>query len=581
MSRCLGLGALFIAAMILAAGCASDTDPIVFKLKDRQMTLSEVKEAYNQFQYPKLMRYLDPEEVYKTDPWAEADFETRKEYIETLTRKDLIVAFARDFSGDEFTGCDLITYRRWYEKRVTHFFWPTFSRDLGDVPPAMVDSLASIRADQRKMTQIICRNEDDAREVYEKISAGADFATVGREYTTRDSVLFKYLEPSWGDAIMAAPALRDPIFSIREPGTMPPPIQSKMYGWHVIRVDSVRLADVSGELEMITKYATDKWRQAEAQTKFDRIMADLDYRPVPENAPVLQRHLAAMWDSLFADGASPDLALLKAPRHRFTPAERALPICYRYGKPFTIGEFVASLDKVDIDYWPPRGADQFFERRIENRVKRLTMFEQAKQIGAETNADFLREKTEKIEEIYLEIFERDYINKFTAGITADQIRAHWQTDPSRYFSSEVVGYSYLQFPAIEKELAWRIYGELGDASEWGETPQAAKAASNQTRFVSDVAPERGDAHPEITALALQFTLAADDRPIFTEPLPVGEEWVILRIHRRQRPRQLSFDEATGRVRQELQTKAIDDSLAALLGDLEIQFDLNINFDALK
>ncbi len=110
MGRNIQISGLLILIVVLMSGCASDSDPVVFKLKDKQMTLSEVKEAYNRFQYPKLMRYMSPEDAYQTDPWAEADYDTRAQYIETLTRKDLIVTFAREFYGDEFTGRDKIAY---------------------------------------------------------------------------------------------------------------------------------------------------------------------------------------------------------------------------------------------------------------------------------------------------------------------------------------------------------------------------------------------------------------------------------------------------------------------------------------
>jgi hypothetical protein len=581
MGRNVLVSGLFFFVAILVASCASDTDSVVFEFKGQQKKLTEVKEAFNRFQYPKMMRYMDPEEVYKTDPWADADFETRKQFVETLTRKDLIIAFARDFYGNEFTGRDLIAYTRWNEKRITHFFWPTFSRDLGDVPQTVVDSLAAIRADQRKVTQIICRNEDDAHEIYGEISSGADFATVGRKYELRDSVTIKFLAPNWGDALMAAPALRDIVFAIREPGKMPPPIHSNRYGWHVVRIDSVRQADVSGEMEMITSYASEKWRQNEAQIKFDRIMADLDYRLVPENGPVLNRPLAAMWDSLFEGGASPDLGTLKAPRHRYTPEELALPICYRAGKPFTIGEFVASLDEVDIDYWPPRGDELHFEKRIENRIKRLAMYEEAKRIGAETHADYLQEKKDKIEELYLDIFEREYINNFSGDLTEDQMLSYWQADPARYLSPESVGYGFLKFPALEKDLALQTYQELKEATEWGGAPNRVREANRQIQFVEEISPEDGDPHPAITALALGFDLTSSGDPVFTQPLPEGEDWVILRIHSRQRPRQLSFTEATESIRRDLRAKAIDDSLSALLESLDARYDLKVNLEAIR
>ncbi len=588
------LFAVVLVIVLICMGCGKQDgdldDPIVVKITGHDLSLSQVKAAYNQYWRGRAMAYQPPEVAEATDFWADADSAARAEYLEVTAQKELLVAYMEDKTGGEFSGREEIIYRRWWERRITHYMWIVATAEIDDPPQALVDSLAEIRSIEKKLTQIVCRFEEDAIEIYEKIQNGADYIQTGQDYAGRNPETTNLVPPNWIYQVMVVPEIWERLSGVTETDVIFPPFESKRFGWHIVRLDSLRTVDVSPtingspnpRMEGVRKAARETYQMGINSARFDRVMSDLDYQLITDNLSVLVRRISAMWDSLDlarAEGIEIDVQALNPPKHRFTAEELALPLAKAYGGVQTIGDLIESLYDVDLDYWPTPGTEEKLAQKIEHRFKRLAMHNEAKRIGCADYPGFIEEEKIQREKMYIDLFERDYIDSYTKFLNEADVSDYWQRNAEKYLSRDMVGYGYLLFPPMDEDIAWRTYEELKGSSEWNLGPTHARSADSNIHFVSQLDP--GNGPEEITALALNYSPSENGLAVITEPLPLGEQFVILRVYHRSKPHTLTFEGAKDFVERDMKREATEDSLIAKLESLREKYAMEIFFDRLK
>lgn len=144
--------------------------------------------------------------------------------------------------------------------------------------PTEAEIAAYFRANQaryaagetRTLTQVILQDQNAARALEARVRGGTSFAEAARAAGLEPAQLLDQTEPGYGG--LSSVAVAGPAFDAAQGAILPP--QRSPLGWHVVRVDAIKVtparpfAQVRGEIE--TQLATQKAQQAVAD-QIDKI----------------------------------------------------------------------------------------------------------------------------------------------------------------------------------------------------------------------------------------------------------------------------------------------------------------------
>ncbi len=181
-----------------------------------------------------------------------------------------------------------------------------------------------------------------------------------------------------------------------------------------------------------------------------------------ESYPLIAERFAALWDSIEGlrdENIAYDFLSIRAPLGRFAPEERERPLFDLWGRTRTVGEYLTSLDDVDLDHWPGSGPLAKTAQEIEGRIERLLITEEALRRGFAANPAF-REALRPVEEKWT-------LDAYCAHATAeagepspDSLAAAYQRHRNLFRFPEAVSFSVLSYPASDEARARRIHRRL-------------------------------------------------------------------------------------------------------------------------
>jgi len=575
-------GRIFVGALVggvllwavLVAGCGREAgDPVVVSLDGRTVTLSQLAAIF--------------ERVKGAEQWSTASFEDRKAFAELVAKKELLVRNARDILGDELPLREQVICDRWLEKTVQSVFWPKVRAAI-EVPQAYIDSLAGEMTEERYLRHVLCRKQEMAQEIHAKISQpGADFVTIANEYANQymDTGDVLYADVGWITRPQLAPELGKMLYDdLAAEGQIGDPVETTRWGWHVLQLGGIRTREAAEAKADAEKHAETSYRSRKMQELIDKIKQDYAMEIVAENLGPLLLHFGAMHDSINAlkmQAIQPDYQSLKPPVHRFPPAERDLPLVRWSGGVMTIGDFVQSLWKVDLDFWPTTGDENKIRTQVERRFMRWMLMEEAAKRGALEDPEIQRLLANKQDELFLDAYYNKTLAVYREAVTDADVEAYWKAHEQEYLSQDLVGYGYIRFPLDLRDLAWQTYEQLQSGAQWAAAVTSAHNVDARVESEHQIDPTATGPYPQYTEVARKFAPQPDGSATITEPQEVGNEWVILRVYFRQLPNTLTFEGAAPFVRRDLQRKILEDSLAATLGTIEERYHLKINEAALR
>jgi parvulin-like peptidyl-prolyl isomerase len=557
-----------LAWTMLPGGCARDADPVVISLDGESVRLSRIIAEYDRIHGP--------------NHWANDAEEARREFVDLVAKKELLVRYTREYLNNELPLRERMILNRWLEKQVMQSHWRKV-RDSLAAPEAFVDSLARAMQEERYTRQIVCRNETDAREIHARLAAGADFEQIGREYDTRDEQQERivYGEIGWVSRPRIVPLIGDLVFDeLTTPGQVGGPVDMGRHGWQLVVLDSIRQRELADVLPAARPFADEVSRNRQMRQLLTSLQEQYALEVVEENVGPVVRCFREMHDSLSAEkaaGVVVDYPGLEPPLHRFTAEERALPLVRWSGGEFTIGQFIETLYHIDLEYWPTVGDEQRIVNQIDYRLTRWMLGEEARRAGALEDPDLVARRRHKEDGLFLDAYYDRTLAVFRDAVSERDVQAYWQEHEGEYVAPDRVGYGFIRFPADRRDLAWQTYERIRGGTPWAQAGSEVVADASGTDFEERLEPTAGAPFPQFTQAALRFEPQPDGTPTLTEPLEIGEEWVILRIYERLYPEQLDYEEAAPRVKRDLQQRVSEDSLAAKLTDLEERYHLRIDY----
>jgi hypothetical protein len=568
------LAGVLLAWALLAGGCSRKAgDPIAVSVDGRTVALSRLVADYDR--------------INGENQWRNASFDDRKAFAELVAKKELLVCHARELVGNTLPPREVIIRDRWLEKQIQATYWPKVRAAI-PIPPAYIDSLAREMTNERYLRHVLCRKQEMAQEIYDKIKAGGDFVTLGQEYAKENDASGDavYADVGWVSRPQLAPEVGTVLYDqLTAEGQVGEPVESARWGWHIIQLGGLRTREASEAKGDAEQLADMGYRSRKMQALIQDLQAQYAIEIVAENVGPILLHFTAMHDSLNAlkaQGIVPDYQGLNPPLHRFSPAERALPIVRWSGGVMTIGDFLKTLWKVDLDYWPTTGDEGKIRTQIERRMTRWMLSEEADKRGAlQGDPELQRHLANKEDELFLDAYYNSTLAVYRDAVSDADVQAHWQANEAEYKSQDLVGYGYIRFPGDLRDLASQTYDQIRAGAQWPLAASEARKADRRVDFENQLDPTSTGPYPQITAAAQKFAPQPDGSPTITEPLEVGNEWVILRVYFRQLPNTLTFEAAAPYVRRDLQRKVLEDTLAATLGSLEKRYHLKINEKALR
>lgn len=560
------LGCLLIGLVV--TGCGREGgDSWVIRLADRQVPLSEIVFEFNRLQ--------------GVNQWEVAAADVRTEFVETFARKEVLVEKARQMYG-QLPVREQMIFDRWIEKDAVALFWVSFREGI-EVPGSHIDSLAEVVGEERYLQQVVCQYPDDAREIYAKMQGGADFMTVANEYHERNPNAVIIADVGWVNRPSLDPVIGKALFEIEGADQVGEPCETQRYGWHVVRCDSVRTVDPEMARLRAEEIGPENYRVKVVQKRVRDMQKDYSFTVVRESVGPIQRRFRAMYDSLNADkrdGKEVDYQALRPPVQRFTAEEKVMPLVRWSGEDFTIGDFVNTLWKIDLDYWPTVGDVDKMSTQLIRRMHRWAFFEEAQKAGVLEQPGMQRKMRRKADELFLDRFHDDHLRTYADQVTEADVRAYWDANEEKYTSHDLVGYGFIRFPPDGHDLAMRTYEMVRGGSDFGTAATSARKSDARVVFEADIEPTSGPPYPELTAAAMAYE-PSDKGPVISEPVQVEGDWVIFRVYFRSHPRQLKLEMAMQYVTRDLQRLAMEETLLVMLDDYKEEFGLEVNLSAVR
>jgi hypothetical protein len=565
--RCV-VGLAVLAIVIALGACAHRAaDPTVISLDGRNVPLSELRSEYDR--------------INGVDQWQKATPEARRKFVDLYANKELLVRHAEKLYGPELTGRERIIFDRWLEKQENARYWKTW-REAIPIPKSVIDSLRATLAEQRYLRHAVCQDENDAQTIYARVRAGGDIEKIAKEYAASHPTQVAWADLGWAFRPRLATPIATVLFGqLKTVGEVAAPIRTERYGWHVIELHGIRPADPAArdaEVDLEARRLVRGVAVAKHSAELTRrVGAKLD----PQGLAVLMRGFAAMYDSLLYRTGQVDFQALEPPVKRFTAAELAMPLVHGASGVMSLGEFLETLRRIDLDFWPTTGDSAKIGLQVRLRLDRLQLIKEADAAKTTEVPDFQTDIRRKRQELYLDRFYREHLEIYGRKVSDADVAAFWQTHGDSYRSRDLVAYSFLRFPPEDRALATTTYSKIQEGMEWPLAASAARRNDPNVIFEDQIDPTDGPPFPDVTALALKYETGPGGKPLVIEPLELGSEFVILRILFRAHPQTLTFETAKPYVLRDLQRLAVEDTLQANLGDLKKSLRLKIDAKAIS
>jgi hypothetical protein len=558
-----------LGAVCLLAGCGGEgRDPAVITLADVVVPLSQIEAEYDRIHQ---------------DDWADLAFEGRKDFVELVSKRELVLHHVKESAGGELGQREQLILDRWVEKQAMMRYWPK-RRAAISIPEGFIDSLAAEMTDERFISFIMCTHKEDAEAIHREILAGGLFSEVGTRYNESNPSGVIMSDAGWLTRPALAPEHAAAIFGIEQVGGICAPIESPRQGWLVLRLDSLRTVAPEQQRRAAEGLADRFYRGKKMAELSEELHAQYNFELVGDGLKPIQRHFQAMFDSVAADrdaGKQVDYQALEPPLHRFTAEELALPLFNWTEGIYTVGDFVRSLYLVDLDYWPTVGDSAKIATQIKRRMVRWAMMEEVRQVGWIEEGGFAEEVKRKRNHLFLEMFEVQHLAHHAEPVAEDRLRSYWQQNRQDYRSKDLVGYGFLRFPSDMHQEAQRAAEELHRGMQWEMVAGNACDADERIEFQAAMDPIEAGPHRTLTNHALRYDLGPEGAATYSELLEIDGEWVILRIHYREHPHVLDFADAREKVEHDLQVQALEAALASKVEEFSQQYGLAIDYEALR
>lgn len=433
----------------------------------------------------------DFERAHPGLPFGAADPATRRQFLTDRVNAALLVDEARD----EIETLSWPQRRRvWAEEEdwfIDHFFEARWGRF--EISEETRQALMARFSREAHLQRIIpeSNNMVVADSCYRAIVTGdVSFEDAYDRYGTDLGSVTTDFELGWlPPAAIPNKVARHVFLDPRSPGDVLPPVFTRRGIW-IVRVVDFRPATFEPGLQQrVNQMIHVLCYQDTLTRRSEEARQEAGFKLFTDNFPVVNQCFNAFWDSIAVASPRSNTSVFRswrAPIWHLPEAAYDTPIYEFDGRVGTAKAFMEGLNRCDTRYWPGGPTREHREAEIRERIERLFVVQQARNLGLhETEA--YREAVERFEaDAYLD----DYFARFIepkVEATPEEIRAELSRGTDRYRIPEKAAFSLLVFPTDEKERADAFHAAHAGSPlrEWYAAAAEEVARSQNVFYVRD------------------------------------------------------------------------------------------------
>jgi len=520
-------------------------EAVVASVDDYSLTLQQVRSEYDR--------------VNEEGAWDAASVDERADFASLLLDKQMLVMIAREHCPEPDVKRERLE-RILAEKTLVRLAEEGRREKFPFPPERKAELMRRLQRAARVRTVVVeAQYMKDATAAVEE-GVGFDeivgrYAWLGREgkasidtmniavgVAGRDMV-FKVLldDPAEGDVVGPAATRQGPIVS------------------EILSFEPIELDGDPRIQETAETYALDYDYLPVQNVFFDSLRAAADVKVFDEGVTVIRERFAGFWDSVRAE-SDVDLQALRAPIWRFDEADRAVPAFELFGETHTVGEYVLSLDDLDIDVWPPKAEQERVKTMVEQRALRFIVYFQAIKEGYDKHPQYLATMARMREQQLLEQF-RDRWLVTQVEVPEERMRKQYEDNPEKYETAEQIAYGMIVFPASEEQRARAFRAKLKTGDPWEELAEAEVARGTGVLFEADTGLRSIRVPPPRPSWIPYRNLASTLQPgEYSEVTETGERWAIVRCNDRAPARMSTFEEARPQIYRTILQLVLDEEI---------------------
>ena len=274
---------------------------------------------------------------------------------------------------------------------------------------------------------------------------------------------------------------------------------------------------------------------------------------------IIRERFEGFWDSV---RATPDIDLqaLRAPLWRFDETDRAVPAYELFGETHTVGEYVESLNDLDLDVWPPKAEQERVKSMVEQRALRLVVHRQAIAEGYDRHPEYLSAMERMREQQQLEQFRDRYLAS-QVEVPEERMRKQYEDNPEKYETAEQISYGMLVFPPSEEARAHALRAKLKTGQSWDALAQAEVGRGTGVLFEPDTGLRSIRMPPSRPSWIPFRNLATTLQPgEYSAVTQVGDNFSIVRCNERAPARLSTYEEARPNIHRMMLQIVLDEEI---------------------
>ena len=552
-------GICLAAGWLAILGCGKKTNEVVaIRMSGGDIPLSVVRTEF--------------ERVNGADSFTGASQEARIEFAETLANKEILLREARK-SVREPSLRTRVQLTRYRERFLDTAFWRKMSEDVS-VPEDTIAVYLRKQMEQRLVSVIQVPSAELAGGLLAKLRGGESFETLARLHSTHAPTRNEGGRLGWvGTGGQVLPAVVQYAFEHLDAGEVSPePLQTAV-GFHIVRVDDVRMQDATADQEQ-------QWRSRAALSFHNNLSAAIRdsltahhrLQIRPEAVETLRRMFFSYWDSLNTIQQSRggvDYLTLEPPGSRYlTPEEWSMDLLSFSEATWTVRDFNESLRECDLEFWPSKTASvEPTARAIERRMLRWFTVHAAVAWGWEDSTWFKERLGRREERQILE----DYVDQVLSpqvAPSAETIRKYFDDNPEQFLEKDIVNFGFIQYMTADRRRAEDALARLRQGKAWEEVGQQETLGHGDVVFVPSTGVGIGDRYP---ALAREAKRLVDSGALplntYGDPVEVDGSSVIFVVFSRVPGTPVSWEVAQLFIRVQLTEQAVERLLMEKMPEL--------------
>ena len=469
---------LSLVSLLFVLGCSKKEDQVIAKVGERTVTVAELNERMKGVTYAS---------------W-EDELKKRHDILDGIINDQLMILAAREqgFAEDPAFQQKMRSAERntllelLYRQEIIEKCKPS-EKEVKDAYEKMGWEL--------RARHILVSTEEEAKNLYEQIVNGADFAELAKEHSNDPSNKdtggdLGYF--GWGKMV---PTFQDTAYAM-EIGEVSMPVQSD-FGWHIIKLEDRRTVDRRD------------WE--EEKDRIDRkITSDRSKKRAEEYVTALKEEANIQIDPEVAQVLLNNLMTKKTATDDFTPEQLDMTLVTFQNGDWNIADFLEEFQNIPPMYQPRVKDLDDIDALVKNILTGFLLERDARRMGLHNNPEIVEKLRNEEDGALLQIFRQKGILQDTT-VTDGEIIAYYNENSERFSTFEQV--HVLEIQLDSEEEAQEVLRQLRSGADFAKLAEEKSTRAWAAKKGGDLGWLDKRRYPKISEAALELAVGKLGGPI--------------------------------------------------------------------